>query len=140
MKIKETKGKVYIVGAGPGQEKLITLKALECIKEADVILYDRLISKAILRYRKPTCLLRYVGKEKEAQATKQNEINSLILKYAQAGNIVVRLKGGDPFVFGRGAEEVLFLKSRGIKCEVIPGVSSFYAVPEGCGGGNPPQD
>lgn len=130
MKTKERKGKVYIVGAGPGDPALITLRAIECIKEADVILYDRLVSKDILKYRRPECILEYVGKSKDGHKMSQDKVNALILKHANGLNIVVRLKGGDPFIFGRGAEEILFLISYGIKCEVIPGVSSFYAVPE----------
>lgn len=132
MKQALQKGKVYLVGAGPGDPGLITVRAIECIKKADVVLYDRLISKKILGYRKPGAILRYVGKGK-GSGMGQGSINSLILDYAGAGRTVVRLKGGDPFIFGRGQEEMVFLKSRGIDCEVVAGVSSFYSVPEGCG-------
>jgi uroporphyrinogen III methyltransferase/synthase len=124
--------KIYIVGAGPGDPGLITLKGLEYIKRADVILYDRLIPKDILSYRKPGCILRHVGKRKGIKALSQDDINAALLKYARTKKTVVRLKGGDPFIFGRGAEEALFLAGRGIEYEVIPGVSSFYAVPEIC--------
>lgn len=125
-------GFVYLVGAGPGDPGLITLKAVECLKKADVVLYDRLIAKEILGYAKPNVVLRYVGKEKNASIDQQ-AINRLLLKYASKGKTVVRLKGGDPFVFGRGMEEMIFLKKNNVDCQVIPGVSSCYAVPEACG-------
>lgn len=127
------KNTVYIVGAGPGDPKLITIKAIECIKEADCILYDRLISKSLLKYRKPKCILKYVGKGKGKHAMKQDKINSALLRYAKLKKTVVRLKGGDPFIFGRGFEEALFLEQHGIKYRIVPGLSSFYSVPEICG-------
>ncbi|MBU1934386.1 hypothetical protein KKE87_04075, partial [Patescibacteria group bacterium] len=105
--------KVYIVGAGPGDPGLITLKAIECIKKADVVLYDRLISKDILRYRKKGSILKYVGKSKGGKFS-QDDINSLLLRYGRAKKRIVRLKGGDPFIFGRGKEEALFLMDHGI--------------------------
>lgn len=126
------KGKVYLVGAGPGDPGLITVKALECLKRAQVIVYDRLIPNGILRQGSKSALLKYVGKEK-GKLFDQHKINRLLLDYALAGKRVVRLKGGDPFIFGRGQEEMYFLKSNGIACEVIPGVSSCYAAPESCG-------
>jgi len=127
------KNKVYIIGAGPGDPELITLKALNAVKNADVILYDRLISKNILKHRKKSCILKYVGKTKgrgEQSPDPQNDINNLLEKYAKKHKKVVRLKGGDPFLFGRGREEVGFLENRGIEYELVPGVSSFYSVPE----------
>lgn len=122
-------GKVYIVGAGPGDPGLITLKALDAIKKADIILYDRLVSKEILNYAPKKSRLIYVGKERGAHRYTQEEINQLLLKYSEEYNVVVRLKGGDPYVYGRGEEEMLFLKKHGVDAEVIPGVSSIYAAP-----------
>jgi len=123
-------GKVYIVGAGPGDPELLTLKAYRILKEADVILYDRLINDEILNLRKTDCKLVYVGKEDGKHTIPQEEINKLLLFYAKIHKTVVRLKGGDPFIFGRGGEEALFLEQSGIPYELIPGISSFYAVPE----------
>jgi uroporphyrin-III C-methyltransferase len=121
--------KVYLVGAGPGDPELLTLKALRLIKSADVILYDRLINQEILLFAKPDCELVYVGKEDGKHTIEQEKINELLLKYAHTREVVVRLKGGDPFIFGRGGEEALFLVEHGIEFEVVPGVSSFYSVP-----------
>ncbi len=122
-------GKVYLVGAGPGDPELLTLKALRLIKSADVILYDRLINQEILLFAKPDCELIYVGKEDGKHTIEQEKINELLLEYAHTKEVVVRLKGGDPFIFGRGGEEALFLAEHGIEFEVVPGVSSFYSVP-----------
>ncbi|QID32861.1 uroporphyrinogen-III C-methyltransferase [Pampinifervens florentissimum] len=122
-------GKVYLVGAGPGDQELLTLKALRLIKSADVILYDRLINQEILLFAKPDCELVYVGKEAGKHTIEQEKINELLLKYAQTKDVVVRLKGGDPFIFGRGGEEALFLAEHRIDFEIVPGVSSFYSVP-----------
>jgi len=121
--------KVYLVGAGPGDPELLTLKALRLIKSADVILYDRLINQEILLFAKPECELVYVGKEDGKHTIEQEKINELLLRYAHTKEVVVRLKGGDPFIFGRGGEEALFLAEHGIEFEVVPGVSSFYSVP-----------
>ncbi|NPB06417.1 MAG: uroporphyrinogen-III C-methyltransferase [Aquificae bacterium] len=126
-------GKVFIVGAGPGDPELLTLKAYRVLKTADVILYDRLVNEEILSLRKKDCKLVYVGKEDGKHTLPQEEINRLLLFYARACERVVRLKGGDPFIFGRGAEEALFLEKHGIPYEFVPGVSSFYAVPEYAG-------
>ncbi|HIQ49080.1 MAG TPA: uroporphyrin-III C-methyltransferase, partial [Aquifex aeolicus] len=106
-------GKVYIVGAGPGDPELLTLKAYRILKEADVILYDRLINDEILNLRKTDCKLVYVGKEDGKHTIPQEEINKLLLFYAKIHKTVVRLKGGDPFIFGRGGEEALFLEQSG---------------------------
>ena len=122
-------GKVYLVGAGPGDVELLTLKALRIIKSADAILYDRLINPEILLFAKPDCELVYVGKEEGYHPIEQEKINQLLLEYAQKKDVVVRLKGGDPFVFGRGGEEMLFLAQHGVEVEVVPGISSAIAVP-----------
>ncbi|RUM61082.1 MAG: uroporphyrinogen-III C-methyltransferase [Persephonella sp.] len=122
-------GKVYIVGAGPGDPELLTLKALKVIKKADVILYDRLINPEILLYAKPECELIYVGKEDGKHILEQDKINFLLYEFAKNNDIVVRLKGGDPFVFGRGGEEAIFLKEKGIPYEIIPGITSAISVP-----------
>ncbi len=121
--------KVYLVGAGPGDPELLTLKALRLIKSADVILYDRLINQEILLFAKPECELVYVGKEDGKHTIEQEKINELLLRYAHTKEVVVRLKGGDPFIFGRGGEEALFLAEHGVEFEIVPGVSSFYSVP-----------
>ncbi|QWK12686.1 MAG: uroporphyrinogen-III C-methyltransferase [Aquificota bacterium] len=122
-------GKVYLIGAGPGDPELLTLKALRLIKSADVILYDRLINQEILLFAKPECELVYVGKEDGKHTIEQEKINELLLRYAHTKEVVVRLKGGDPFIFGRGGEEALFLAEHGVEFEIVPGVSSFYSVP-----------
>jgi len=121
--------KVYLVGAGPGDIGLITLKALRALQTSDVIFYDRLVNKDILNYTRKDAELIYVGKENGYHSIEQDEINQMILHYAKNGFIVSRLKSGDPFVFGRGAEEAIFLKENGIDFEIIPGVSSAIAVP-----------
>ena len=118
------KGKVYLVGAGPGDYKLLTLKGLECIKEADVIVYDRLANLNYLKEAKPNCEFIYVGKASSNHTLPQEDINRVIANKAKEGKIVTRLKGGDPYVFGRGGEEGQLLKEEGIDFEVIPGVTS----------------
>ncbi|MCQ6254014.1 uroporphyrinogen-III C-methyltransferase [Methanocaldococcus sp.] len=123
-------GKVILVGAGPGDPELITVKGLKAIKEADVIVYDSLISKDLLNYAKEGAELIYVGKRKGQHSFKQEEINKILVEKAKEGKIVVRLKGGDPFIFGRGGEEILELKKHNIPYEVIPGITSAIAVPE----------
>ncbi|MFN3263690.1 MAG: uroporphyrinogen-III C-methyltransferase [Aquificaceae bacterium] len=122
-------GKVYLVGAGPGDMELLTLKAYRLIRSAEVILYDRLVNPEILLLARPDCELVYVGKEDGRHLMEQERINELLLQYAHTRETVVRLKGGDPFVFGRGGEEALFLAQHGIDFEVVPGVSSAIAVP-----------
>lgn len=121
-------GKVYIVGAGPGDEELITLKGLRCIKEADVILYDCLINQDLLHYAKLNAKLIFCGKMPNRHAMIQEQINSSLVHYAQQGLTVTRLKGGDPFVFGRGAEEAEVLANSGIPYEIVPGVTSGIAA------------
>lgn len=121
-------GKVFIVGAGPGDKDLITVKGLRCIQEADVILYDRLINKELLSYAKSNAKLIYCGKLPNRHAMIQDHINYLLVKYASQGKTVTRLKGGDPFVFGRGAEEAEVLREHGIPYEIVPGITSGIAA------------
>jgi uroporphyrin-III C-methyltransferase len=123
-------GKVYLVGAGPGDPELMTLKALRLIREADTILYDRLINPEILGHAKKSSKLIFVGKEPGRHIINQDAINSIIAKEASEKKVVVRLKGGDPFVLGRGGEEAKALCSMGIDFEVVPGVTSAISVPE----------
>ena len=121
--------KVYLTGAGPGDVELLTLKAVRVIQNADVLIYDRLVNKEILDMVKKDCDLIYVGKEDKKHTLPQDEINELIYQASLKYENVVRLKGGDPFVFGRGGEEALYLHERNIKFEIIPGISSAIAVP-----------
>ncbi len=124
-----TTGKVYLVGAGPGDPGLITVKAVQCLRDAEVIIYDRLLSMDILKYTQPEAELVFAGKSPEKHTLKQSEINQLLSEYAKMGKMVVRLKGGDSFVLGRGGEEAEHLKSLGIQYEVIPGITSAIAAP-----------
>ena len=117
-------GKVYLVGAGPGDPKLITLRAVELIKKADVVLYDRLVSKKILSMIPKRTKSIYVGRAVGDDTTHQNTTNELMVKYAKLQKSVVRLKGGDPIIFGRGGEEAEFLKSFKVKYEIVPGITS----------------
>ena len=126
---QSSSGRVYLVGAGPGDPELITLKALRCLRMADVVVYDRLISPSLLDEARSEAERVFVGKEPGCHSMKQEEINALLITYARQGHVVVRLKGGDPFVFGRGGEEALALAIAGIPFEVVPGVSSAIAVP-----------
>jgi uroporphyrin-III C-methyltransferase len=123
-------GKVYLTGAGPGDLELLTLKALRVIQEADVIIYDRLVNPDILEEAKTQCECIYVGKEDKHHILPQDEINTLLYEKAKIHDVVVRLKGGDSVVFGRGGEEALFLASKGIEFTFIPGITSAIAVPE----------
>jgi len=122
-------GKVYLTGAGPGDIELLTLKAYRIIKEADVIIYDRLANPDILEMSKDGCEFVYVGKEDGRHTLPQDEINEVIYQNALKHKVVVRLKGGDPFVFGRGAEEGSYLEQRDIAFEIIPGITSAISVP-----------
>jgi len=124
-----SKGIIYLVGAGPGDPKLISVKGLELIKKADCIIYDYLVNSELLKLRKPDCKLIYVGKKASFHTLSQSGINELLVKEAKTHNIVVRLKGGDPFVFGRGAEEAVFLKENKIDFNIVPGITSAIAVP-----------
>lgn len=125
----QDKGIVYLVGAGPGDVDLITVKALELIKKADVIVYDYLSNKRLLDNAKKGVEIIYVGKKGGDHTLPQDDINRLIVDRAAKGCVVVRLKGGDPFVFGRGGEEAEEILSAGLMCEVVPGVTSAAAVP-----------
>lgn len=118
-----------LVGAGPGDPELITLKAIKAIKNADVILYDALANDALLEYASPKAVKKFVGKRYGCHALSQQEINRIIIAYAISHGRVVRLKGGDPFVFGRAMEEIEAARNAGIPVEVIPGISSALAVP-----------
>ncbi len=122
-------GRVFLVGAGPGDPDLITVKGVNCLRQADLVLYDRLANPALLDYCRPDAEQVFVGKEPRRHRLAQEEINDLLVQGAWAGLIVVRLKGGDPFVFGRGGEEALVLAAAGIPFEVVPGISSAIAVP-----------
>jgi len=122
-------GKVYLVGAGPGDPGLITVKGLECLRRAEVIVYDRLVDESILQEASPGAEKIYVGKASSRHTLEQEAINRLLIEKAREGKRIVRLKGGDPFVLGRGGEEAEALVKNGISFEVVPGVSSAVAVP-----------
>jgi uroporphyrin-III C-methyltransferase len=124
-----TSGIVYIVGGGPGDPGLITVKGLNCLRRADVVLYDRLVAQELLTEVSAHAEIIDVGKEPKRHRRSQAEINTILIEKARAGKSVVRLKGGDPFVFGRGGEECRALAEAGIRYEVVPGVSSAIAVP-----------
>lgn len=126
---RASSGKVYLVGAGPADPDLITVKGLRCLRTADIVVYDSLVSPQLLEEVRPQAECVYVGKRPGRHCMKQEQINALLISYAQQGHTVVRLKGGDPFVFGRGGEEALALAQAGIPFEVVPGVSSAIAVP-----------
>lgn len=117
-------GKVFIVGAGPGDPKLITLKAVEAIKSSDVVLYDRLVSKKIVAMIPKKSEKMYVGRDVGDDYKHQDTTNDLMVKLAKKNKNVVRLKGGDPFIFGRGGEEAEFLRKHKVKYEIIPGITS----------------
>jgi uroporphyrinogen III methyltransferase/synthase len=123
------KGKVYITGVGPGDFGLLTLKALECIKKADVLVYDRLINNKILQVAGKDTELVYAGKKADCHTMRQEEINQLLVQKASEGKIITRVKGGDPFLFGRGGEEAECLAEHKIDFEIIPGVTSAISVP-----------
>lgn len=126
-------GKIYLVGAGPGNSKLITIRGVELLKECDAVVYDRLASYELLEYVKPECVMIYAGKRAGYHDKKQDEINKILVECSKKYSKVVRLKGGDPFVFGRGGEEIEVLNQHDIEYEVVPGVTSAVAVPE-CAG------
>jgi uroporphyrin-III C-methyltransferase len=122
-------GKVFLVGAGPGDPGLMTVRGLELLRNADVVVYDQLVNSALLDEVPAHARQIYVGKQAGRHSIAQNEINEVLINYALQGNQVVRLKGGDPFVFGRGGEEAESLANAGIRFEIVPGVSSAVAVP-----------
>ncbi len=122
------KSKVYLVGAGPGNPELLTLKAVRLLQAAEVVLYDRLIGEGILELVSPEAELIFVGKASGNHALPQPEINSLLIEKANENKMVVRLKGGDPFIFGRGGEEVLACREAGIPFEIVPGITAATAV------------
>ncbi len=122
-------GKVYLVGAGPGDPGLVTQKGIECIGAADVIIYDYLASKQLLTFSHEHAEMIYAGKQGGDHTLTQDQINALIVEKAAAGNVVVRLKGGDPFIFGRGGEEIEALTAENIPFEIVPGVTSAIAAP-----------
>ena len=121
--------RLTLVGAGPGDPELITLKAVNAIKAADVILYDALVNDVLLEYANPNAELIFVGKRVGCYRYQQSQINDIIVERAQSKGHVVRLKGGDPFIFGRGAEEIEHVQQFNIPCVVVPGISSSVAVP-----------
>ncbi len=122
-------GMVYLVGAGPGDYRLISMKAVDCLKMADVVVYDRLADDRILRWAPETAEYIYVGKASSNHTMKQEDINQLLVDKAKEGKCVVRLKGGDPFVFGRGGEEGLLLRQNKLPFEIVPGITSAISVP-----------
>ncbi len=123
------KGKVFICGGGPGDPKLITVRAMELLKSCDVVLYDRLVGKEIIDQIPAGTEKAYVGRTVGQPTTHQDRTNELMVKYAEKGKNVMRLKGGDPFIFGRGAEEAEYLIKRGIEFEIVPGITSAIASP-----------
>ena len=129
MVLTKQKGKVFLVGAGPGDPKLLTLKGKDCLEQADVVLYDHLANPVLLQYAPPQAERMYVGRRGRGQYAHQKEINQLLISKAREGNCVVRLKGGDPFVFGRGGEEAEVIAEAGLPFEIVPGVTSAVAVP-----------
>ena len=126
-------GKVYLVGAGPGDIELLTIKAARVLGEADVVLLDDLVNREVLRFARPDAEIVEVGKRGGCKSTPQVSIHERMLQYAQAGKVVARLKGGDPFVFGRGGEEMQFLAAAGVAAEVVSGVTAGVAVPAALG-------
>ena len=126
---KQKKGKVFLVGAGPGDPGLLTLRGKECLEQADVVLYDYLANSALLQHAPATAQRVYVGRRGRGRYQDQADINRLLITQAKDGNIVVRLKGGDPFVFGRGGEEAEAVAAAGVEFEIVPGVTAAVAVP-----------
>lgn len=121
--------KLTVVGAGPGDADLITLKAIKALKNADVVLYDALVNADLLEYVNPNAELIFVGKRRGCYRYQQEQINELIVARGKSHGHVVRLKGGDPFVFGRGAEEMEYAAKKGLQVAMVPGISSSLAVP-----------
>ena len=123
------KGKVYLVGAGPGDIGLLTVKGLRCLKKAEVVVYDFHLNAQVLNYINHNAEFIYAGKRGGHHTLTQDEINAILVKKAKEGKNICRLKGGDPFIFGRGGEEAEALSREGIEFEVVPGVSSSVAAP-----------
>ncbi len=128
IKNEEKSPELFVIGAGPGDPELITVKAYKVLQQADVILYDNLANQELLSLAKPECETIYVGKQPYGSYTSQEQILEMIKHYAFNKGKVVRLKGGDPFIFGRGFEEILFARENGIKTHFVPGISSMQAV------------
>ena len=126
------KSTLYLTGAGPGDPELITVKAIRVLKKADVILYDALVNDELLTYASSSALKIFVGKRYGCHALSQQEINQLIIEYGSKHKNIVRLKGGDPFVFGRAQEEIDAARNAGMLVEIVPGISSALAVPASC--------
>ena len=126
-------GKIYLVGAGPGEPKLLTLRAAELLSKADIVIYDRLVGKSILKLAPKSARKIYVGKRSGKHEVPQDKINELLISCSKEGKTVVRLKGGDPFLFGRGGEEAEILTENNIDFEMVPGVTSAVATPEYAG-------
>lgn len=126
---RPARGRVWIVGAGPGDPGLITVRGHDCLVAADAVLYDALVNPALLALARSDADLRPVGKRAGAHEFRQAQINALMVRLARAGKRVCRLKGGDPFVFGRGGEEAIYLRRHGIPFEIVPGVSAAIAAP-----------
>jgi uroporphyrin-III C-methyltransferase len=129
MKKLEYAGKVYLVGAGPGDPELITVKCLKLLKTCDVIIFDGLVNQELLQYVPEKSIRIFIGESRHENRITQEEVNDLMIFYASQNKMVVRLKGGDPFVFGRGGEEAIVLNAAGIDWEVVPGISSGIAAP-----------
>ncbi|RVU00364.1 uroporphyrinogen-III C-methyltransferase [Mucilaginibacter limnophilus] len=127
MTVNEGNAELVILGAGPGDPELITLKGFNILQKANVVLYDNLANQELLNYTKPDCEHVYVGKKPYTKYTSQEEIHELIEHYSKKGGMIVRLKGGDPFIFGRGYEEVVFARQLGIKTTYVPGITSMQA-------------
>ena len=131
--MRDSEGRVVLVGAGPGDPELVTVRGLRWLQRADVVVYDRLVSDALVAEARPEAILIFAGKSTGRHCIPQASINAILIHHARRGRLVVRLKGGDPFVFGRGGEEALACLAAGIPLEVVPGVSSAIAVPAATG-------
>ncbi|EQA45494.1 uroporphyrinogen-III C-methyltransferase [Leptospira broomii serovar Hurstbridge str. 5399] len=129
----DKKGKVYLVGAGPGNPDLLTVRALRILQNAEVILYDALLDPSFLELFPADAITHYVGKRAGQHSATQAEIQDLLIRYSLSGKTVVRLKGGDPFLFGRGGEELEAIRANGIRYEIVPGVSSLTGGSSGAG-------